>query len=232
LGVKRAIELFAIDSRPSPSPLVEETWWTTSAPADCFISVAVSRWQMCVTRQHGAAWLTVRGPQTTATITAIPEDAEFLGIEFSLGTFMPDLRPRNLVDRALTLPQATDGSFWLDGSVWELPAPDNADEFVDRLVRAGLLVHDPVASEAVHGGVDRLSTRSVERRVSRATGLTLGTIRQIRRAETAVELLSGGVPAGDVARQVGYADQPHLTRSLKRFVRQTPSQVASSTPNE
>jgi AraC-like DNA-binding protein len=40
------------------------------------------------------------------------------------------------------------------------------------------------------------------------------------------------VSALDVARQAGYADQPHLTRSLKRFVGQTPSQIASSAPGE
>jgi AraC-like DNA-binding protein len=53
--------------------------------------------------------------------------------------------------------------------------------------------------------------------------LTRGTIRQVRRAERAVELLDRGVPALEVTRRAGYADQPHLTRSLKRFVGQTPS---------
>jgi hypothetical protein len=230
--MKRAPELFAIEGQSSRSPLVEETWWTRSAPEDSFISVAASNWEMCVTVQRGSAWLTVRGPQTKATVTPIPEDAEFFGITFSLGTFMPSLAPGQLVDRALTLPRAAGSSFWLDRCAWELPGPNNADVFVDRLVRAGLLVHDPVASAELQGGVDGLSTRSVERRVSRATGLTRGAIRQIRRAERAVELLSGGVPARDAARQVGYADQSHLTRSLKRFVGQTPSQIASFAPGE
>jgi AraC-like DNA-binding protein len=90
-------------------------------------------------------------------------------------------------------------------------------------------VHDPVASAAVQGDATGLSRRSVERRVRRATGLTRGAIRQIRRAGTAVELLSGGVPARDVARRAGYADQPHMTRSLQRLVGQTPSRVAAST---
>jgi AraC-like DNA-binding protein len=66
----------------------------------------------------------------------------------------------------------------------------------------------------------------VERRVVRATGLTRGTIRQIRRAEKAVDLLAARVPAPEVARRAGYADQPHLTRSLRRFVGHTPSQLA------
>jgi hypothetical protein len=173
--MRRAVELFAFEERSSSSPLVSITWHTRSEPEESFISVAVSHWEMVVTRQAAAAWLTVRGPETK-----------------------------------------------------ELPQPDNADVFFDRLVRAGLLVHDPVASAAVQDGVEGLSTRSVERRVARATGLTRGAIRQIRRAERAVELLGRRVPALDVARQAGYADQPHLTRSLKRFVRQTPSQIGAN----
>jgi AraC-like DNA-binding protein len=222
--MKRAVELFEIDERASCSPLVERTWWARSAPADWFISVATSNWEMCVTRQRGAAWLTVRGPHTKATLTPIPADAEFFGIRFSLGTFMPGLPPAALVDRAVTRPAI--------GSSWELPRPDNSDVFVDRLVRAGLLVHDPVAAEIAaemaNGGVQGLSARTVQRRVARATGLTRGAIRQIRRAEAAVELLAGGVSACDAARQAGYADQAHLTRSVKRFVGQTPARISSS----
>jgi len=226
--MKRAVELFAFEERSSSSPLVAALWGTRSEPEESFISVAVSHWEMVVTRQAAAALLTVRGPETKATTAPIPKDAEFFGIQFSLGTFMPVLPLAQLVDGSLTFPPATSTSFWLDGSAWELPSPDNADVFVEMLVRAGLLVHDPVASAAVQGGVEGLSTRSVERRVALATGLTRGVIRQIRRAERAVELLARGAPAHDVAHHAGYADQPHLTRSLKRFVGQTPSQIAAN----
>jgi hypothetical protein len=226
--MKRAAELFAFEKGSSSSPLVANTWqtWSEPEPAESFISVAVTNWEIVVTRQPAGAWLTIRGPETRASTSPIPDDAEFFGIQFSLGTFMPGLDMRRLADGSLTLPTASGTSFWLDGSEWELPGPDNADVFVDRLVRAGLLVHDPVASAALHDDVEGLSRRSVERRVVRATGITRGAIRQIERAERAVELLSRGVPALDVARQAGYADQPHLTRSLKRFVGQTPSQIA------
>jgi Helix-turn-helix domain len=228
--MKRAVELFALEarsSRSSRSPLVEETWQTLSRPQGSFISVAATHWEMVVTRQRGAARLTVRGPETMATIVPIPQDAEFFGIQFSVGTFMPGLPPGRLVDRTLTLPAAPGGSFWLDGSAWELPGPDTADVFVDRLGRAGLLVHDPIVADALHGDVEGFSNRSLERRVARATGLSRGAMGRIRRAERAVGLLSRGLPPPEVARRTGYADQPHLTRSLRRFVGQTPSQIRS-----
>jgi hypothetical protein len=225
--MRRALELFAFERGSSRSPLVESTWRTCSATEGSFVSVATCHWEMVVTRQADGAWLTIRGPETGASVAPVPADAEFFGIVFSHGTFMPGLAPRALVDRSLDLPATASGSFRLNGATWELPGPDNTDVFVSRLVRAGLLVHDPVAAAALHDDVAGLSRRTVERRVVRATGLTRGTIRQIQRAERAVDLLSRGVPALDAARLAGYADQPHLTRSFKRFVGQTPSQVAA-----
>jgi AraC-like DNA-binding protein len=41
-------------------------------------------------------------------------------------------------------------------------------------------------------------------------------------------MLCQGVSPVDVAGKAGYADQPHLTRSVKRFLGQTPSQIATS----
>jgi hypothetical protein len=228
--MKRAVELFALETRSSRSSLVEETWQTRSEPEESFISVAATRWQMVVTRQRGTARVTVRGPETRATTVPIPQDAEFFGIRFSVGTYMPGLPPGRLVDRTVTLPVATGGAFRLDGAAWELPNQDTADVLVDRLGHAGLLVHDPIVAETLHGDVDGLSTRSLERRVARATGLSRGAMRRIRRAERAVELLSRGVPASEVTHRTGYADQPHLIRSLRRFVGQTPSQIGKSAP--
>src|SRR5689334_24927728 len=125
--MKRAIELFTFELRSSRSSLIEQTWQTRSESEPPFISVAVSRWEMVVTRQRGSARLTVRGPETKATTAPVPEDAEFFGIQFSLGTFMPGLPPGQLADSGLTLPRVTSTSFWLDGSSRELPGPDDDD---------------------------------------------------------------------------------------------------------
>ena len=226
--MKRASELFEFVRWSSSTPLIETTWGTRSRCEDPCLSVAVCHWEMVVTRQAQRAWLTVRGPETRATTAPVPTDAEFFGIQFSHGTFMPGLSPRRLVDGSLTFPATSPGSFWLDGTAWDLPGPDNADVFVERLVQAGLLVHDPVVPAAIHCDMVGLSTRTLQRRVARATGLTPGMIRQIQRAQRAIGLLESGVPAMQVVRLTGYADQPHLTRSLKRLVGQTPSQIATA----
>jgi AraC-like DNA-binding protein len=231
--MRRAQELFTFEDVASGSPHVSGAWRTRSEPDpdELFMSTAGTNWEVVVTRPaSGLPWVSLRGPETTASPAPIPADAEFLGIRLHMGTYLTQVDMRRLVDRSITLPASSTTDFrWLDGSVWELPTGDNVDVLIERLAAAGLLVHDPVVVAALHGEEVGLSTRSVERRVSQATGLTRGAIRQIRRAEAAVEMLERGVPAREVARRAGYADQPHLTRSLKRFVGHTPSQ-AGGTP--
>lgn len=217
--------IFTFDGRLSDSSFVEMIWRTHSEDAGTFLSRAVSHWEMVVTRQRGEITLSVRGPETRATLAYCPEDAEFFGIQFKLGTFMPHLPTGNLVDGKLVLPEVTKGSFRLHGATRQFPNYENAETFVDRLVRDGLLVREPAVDAALQGQLNELSLRSVQRRFLRATGLTHSAIRQIERSRTAVALLEQGVSILDTVEQTGYADQAHLTRSLKRLVGQTPAQI-------
>ncbi|HEX2620347.1 MAG TPA: AraC family transcriptional regulator, partial [Phototrophicaceae bacterium] len=52
---------------------------------------------------------------------------------------------------------------------------------------------------------------------------------QIKRARYATILLKEGVSILDTVDQAGYADQPHLTRSLKHYIGFTPAQLSSPT---
>jgi AraC-like DNA-binding protein len=224
---------FNFDERASDSPFVERVWQTRSEIAGSFISTAASHWEMVVTRYQGKTTLTVRGPETKATPADYPADAEFFGITFKLGAFMPHLPVRNLLDRQdVTLPEATSQSFWLHGSAWQLPDYENADTFVARLARVGLLVREPVVEAVLQNRPLEMSLRSVQRRFLRATGLTHGTLDQIERARQAAMLLEQGVSIADAVYHAGYADQPHLTRSLKRFIGQTPAQILSTSSSK
>jgi hypothetical protein len=119
----------------------------------------------------------------------------------------------------------TPSEFVLQGDEWPLPTFDNAEEFVGRLVRKGLLVRDPLVGEAVQGQTPRVGARSVQRRVAAATGLTQGAIRQIERARQAAIQLGEGIAALDVVNRLGYYDQPHLARSLTHFIGRTATQL-------
>ena len=77
----------------------------------------------------------------------------------------------------------------------------------------------------LQGDVPTTSARSVQRHFSQVTGLTETRIRTIVRARTAAEMLQRGVPILDVTHELGYADQAHLTRDLKRLTGYTPGQT-------
>ena len=218
--------VFVVEARPSDSPFVDQIWRARSEHAGSIISIAASHWEMVVTRHEGRTpTLTVRGPETRATALHYPVDGEWLGIRFRLGTVMPPLPASELVDEAVTLPDAGSQSFWLYGSTWHFPDFENADAFVDRLIRHDLLAREPVVEAALQGQVNDLSSRSVQRRFRQTTGLTQTTIRQIERARLAMALLQHGASILDAVHLAGYCDQPHLTRSLKRFLGQTPAQI-------
>ncbi len=214
------------EDRPSDSPFVERVWRCHSEGAAPFLSIAASRCEMVVSKLGGKVTMTVRGPETRATpMGDSPADGEWFGILLKLGTFLPHLPTRTLVDTGVDLPAVSRNSFWLNGSVWQLPDYENADTFVDWLVRKGELARDPVVDAAFQGHLQDRDPRTVQRRFLRATGLTQSAARQIERARYATYLLQQGVSILDTIEQAGYFDQPHLTRSLRYLIGQTPAQI-------
>lgn len=212
--------------RFSDSPFVERVWRTHSDRGGTFLSVAASNFEIAVTRLRGKTFLTLRGPETKPTAAECPAEGEWLGIRFKLGAFMPQFAPGQLRDRNdVTLPDAASRSFWLNGSAWEYPDFENAEMFVKRLVQKGILTHDHTVDAAVRGQGHTLTLRSAQRHFPRVTGLTHCTVRQIERARHATNLLRQGVSILDTVFQAGYFDQAHLTRSLKRWIGQTPVEI-------
>lgn len=213
-------------TRSVKSSFVEIIWHTQSDRAGTFTSIAASNWEMVIATCNGKTMITARGPETKVSVADFPANAEFFGITFKLGTFMPHLPVKTLLDRQdVTLPEVSSHSFWLYGSTWELPTFDNADVFVNRLIHQGVLVRDPAVEAAIQGDKPDLSIRSLQYRFLQATGLTHKTIQQIDLAHKAVLLLEQGTPILDTAIGLGYFDQAHLTNSLKRFIGTTPAQI-------
>jgi AraC-like DNA-binding protein len=125
----------------------------------------------------------------------------------------------------MALPSAPPNATWLNGAAWQFPNFENVDTFVDRLMRANVLVRDPLVDAALQDHPHAIPSRTVRHRFLRATGLTQTHVRQIQRAQRAAALLEQGVSILDTVHEIGYFDQPHLTRSLKRFVGKTPTQI-------
>jgi len=218
------------EERLSDSPYVETIThgWTVSdgssiRPAEC-------HWHMVLISHNGSVQPLVVGPLTTAGVASWAEGAEIFWIKFKLGTFLPHLPAKRLLNGEMILPGASNKSFWLHGSAWQFPNYENADTFVDRLVHDDVLRFDPVVHAALQDQTQALpqqemSPRTVRHRCLRTTGLSQNYIRQIERAQRAAALLRQGISILDTVDEAGYFDQPHLTRSLKQWVGHTPAQI-------
>jgi AraC-like DNA-binding protein len=218
---------FVIDHQDSTSPLIESIWSSQSTQAGSFTSLAVSTSELVFTRQHGTISINMRGPESKATIAHGPANAEFFGITFKLGAYLPALPPTHLLDRHARL-STVGRTFWLNDHPLPIPGARDADDFVERLVRLGLLRSEPTVEPILKNEfLERLATvRTMQRRFVQATGLSHRTVQSIERARRALALLEAGTAIPDVVHDLGYTDQPHLTKMLRYLVGSTPARIA------
>lgn len=215
-----------MEGRPSDSPYVQGIWHGYTEGLYTPVCPAAVEWDLLLQRKNGRVRVSFEGPLTRAKFKLETADTEFCVIRFKAGTYLPYLSIRRFLDTDITLPEGSRNSFWLHGTTWEFPRYEDVESFVGRLVREDVLQRDPVVSAVLRNQPPDVSFRTVRRRFLHATGLTRGAIHQIERAVKASDLLSQGVPILDVVYLAGYADQPHLTRALKRFIGTTPAQIA------
>ena len=213
--------------RPSSSAYVERVWSCHSTSGGNFVAVASTHWELVVTRLAGETTVTIHGPETQPREVYCPSEGEWFAIRFKSGTFMPPLPVHRLINgNDVNLAPAFRGRFRLDGSAWEIPDSDNAEVFVDRLVRRGLLTRDAAVVAALEGDEHALHARTAQRHFLYATGMSHAAIRGIERARLATRLLREGRPPSEVAHDAGYFDQAHLTRSVRRLIGLTPGAIA------
>jgi AraC-like DNA-binding protein len=217
------------DERPSDSPYVDAIFRGRTMGDGSVVRPAEISWWMVFGRNRGQVRSLVVGPWTAAGVVSWTEGAEILWIKFRLGTFMPHLPTRQLLDRETVLPGATSHAFWLKGSAWQFPSFENVETFVDRLARQDVLARDPVVSAVLQDQAPALSIRSVQYRFAHATGVSRSQVLQFERAQRAAALLQRGKSILDTVEEAGYFDQPHLTRSLKHWIGVTPAQLLAQT---
>ncbi|MFI2206434.1 helix-turn-helix domain-containing protein [Streptomyces sp. NPDC020192] len=216
-----------IESRPSELPYIERVWRSRSDDVGRMTSIATSHWELVFWEHHGQVRAAVLGPEPKACLAPVPEDATFFGISFALGTSMPHIPISRLVGGSAEIPGVTRRSVWLKGSAWHPPDYDNAEAFVRRMVREGIVDCDPIVPAVLDGATSDVSERTLQRRFVAATGLTRGAIRQIHRAREAAVLIQEGASAQEVVHRLGYFDQPHLARSLTRYIGRTATQLSA-----
>lgn len=146
-------------------------------------------------------------------------------ISFKSGAYLPLYPSDTLLDDVMMLPSFDDNHFILAGHTFAFPNFDDAETLIEKMVTLGILKNNEVVGKALQGKAKAMSERARQRHFVRTTGLTQKYLEQIQRAQRAVRLLQQGKKPIEAAADAGYADQPHLAKSLKRIMRSKPSNV-------
>jgi AraC-like DNA-binding protein len=226
---KERIDMIVIsEERLVESPYIE---WVARGhtAADGFeMRPAGYNWHLIFTQHEGILRTLVVGALEEARPLSYVAGAESLWIRFKVGTYLPHLPASVTLNQEISLPDASGSNFWLNSKAWDIPNFENVETFVEHLVRAGALTSDPFIDAALRDELADTSERTIRYRFQHIIGLRQNHIRQIQRAQRAVELLHRGHAIIDTAYELGYADQPHLTRSLKRLLGYTPRELMAS----
>jgi hypothetical protein len=213
-------------------PLVERVWSASCDAATTFTSAAKATSMIAFARSDAGSTVHVRGPETSGTSLTCAAGWEFFGVELRLGAHLPLHPPSGLADlNDALLPTLPSGRILLDHRDWEMPTAQNVDVFLDRLVRAGLLVFDPLVDDIRHGERPRsMSERVAQIRFRRAVGIPHRKLVSIEQAQHAAQLLTTGTAIADVVTAAGYYDQPQLTRAMRWATGHTPGELRSGVP--
>lgn len=100
---------------------------------------------------------------------------------------------------------------------YDIPLYENLVAFIDQLVSDGILsLDDVIRSDKYH------TKRTRQRLVKKTTGLTSTQIKHISMSEQAISLLDRGMPITNVVNELGFTDQSHLAKIIKRTTSKTP----------
>lgn len=211
--------------RPSPHPLVDTVWTTKNISDGIYSATPDGSWDLIVLIQpDGSKHMMITGQATKPMDVPYQKDTSSVVISFARGAYIPAYAGK-LVDSFEILPNADAGHFILCDKTFGFPSYESAEQLVEALIETDLLFADPVIYSADESSSWAASKRSHQRHFAERTGMSEKSFKQIERAKSAVRQLQGGKTPRDVAADVGYSDQPHLARSLKKIMGVRPSDV-------
>jgi hypothetical protein len=183
-------------------------------------------WDIAFLRRDGRGMVLRTGMTTRPDAVSYGPGDEILTVSFRPEAFMALLPGEAMRNSAVVLDCFGRKDFSIGGHIREIPNFDNAEMFVERLRRDGIVECNPVVASVLGDNPRAISERTLQRHFLRTTGLTYKHFTLIERAQRAAALLQMGRPAVDVALTLGYADQAHLINSVRQIMGQTPGEMA------
>ena len=230
---------------PALRPHVDRLWWSAGdVTHDVETILPTGRAQLIVTLLPDRAGATIQGPRSRPAEIDASTQRRAVGVAFRPGGTAPFLgvAATELTDRFVPADE-----LWgrpVATLVDELAASSSPDAVFDRLeaelvrrlrpehsaaadlraaetaLASGARVDDVAAAL----GVDR---RRLAERFAERFGFGLKRYGRIRRFERALRTLRSGRPGtlATIAADLGFADQPHLSREVRHFAGVTPHQL-------
>lgn len=209
--------------RNSDSPYIESVWEGIAERGGIHLTAADATIDLVCLKRKGVTRLLLSGPTSKVYVEPFEEGDEALTIRLRTGVYLPYMAGTKLTDVDTFLPNAGGKHFWLHSTSIAFPTFDNAEIFVDYLVKKGLLSRNIPLENALQNQPLSTTIRTLQRHSLATSGLTMNRIRQIKRAEQARNLLATDHSLTQVAYDVGYSNSGHMTIAFKQFFGRTPS---------
>jgi hypothetical protein len=203
-------------SRLSTSALIDRVWHTSNISDGIYIATPDCAWDLLAIRQaDGSRVMMLAGQQTRYQEVPYTAGTSAVVISFTASAYLVGLKGDELVDAGIMLPNDESGRFILLNHAFEFPEYETAEKLVSSMVGAGILKQDDVVASVLEGHPKAMSDRTMQRHFHEVTGISRKALGKIRRAQDAVKMLQAGTATAEVAAEVGYTDQSHLTKDLK-----------------
>lgn len=212
--------------RQSNSPLVESVWSSHAPVVTSRMAIADPCISLMFVINSDGAGVVLMGPKTRPCSVSLPAGYSSLSIRLKPGVFLEGLPTQELTDRSLILPVDAKAQFLLNGVRLQFPDFNNAELLIEQLSDRGHLGYEP-PNDVGAWKAGNESSRTYARKLRRITGLSPYQFHQLQRMHKALGLLKRGMTAVEVASELAFVDQSHLTHASKRFFGHTPGQLPS-----
>jgi hypothetical protein len=216
------------EERSSDSPHIQFVWRSYAESSGSFEDIAHDFWVLVFRTKDDKTEVRLTGPVTKSQTITYEKGQVSWGIVFKAHVFIFDLPKVQMLNTSTLLPMATAHSFLLGSHEIEVPAYEQAEQFVQSCIDRRIVNANLSIAKALSGGDPPMSERTLQRHFLSTTGVTKNKSQQIARARKAFILLQEGKSIADAVFETGYADQAHLTRSLKLLSGQTPKQIINA----
>lgn len=206
-------------SRLSKSSLVDRVWYTENITDGVYIATPDCSWDLLALQQaDGTRMMMLAGQQTKYLEVPYAAGTSAVVISFTASAYLAGLKGDELVDETIMLPHDDSGRFILLEHAFAFPTYETAELLVTSMINVGILKQDDIVASVLEGHPKAMSSRTMQRHFHEVTGISRKKLDKIRRAQYAVKMLQAGTATADVAAKVGYTDQSHLTKDLKKIM--------------